>query len=652
MNISKRLLNHSLVAAILCTTTALAGVPSAERLLPEDTLVLVTAPDFAKLSQVTGKSREAQLWNDPAMKPFKEKFLTKWNEDLVKPLEREWDIKIADYTALLQGQVTLAITRNGWKGHDDEEPGVLVLVDAKDKSDQLKKNLAGLRKKWVAAGKTLKTEKIRDVEFQVLPLSSNDVPKTIRNLFPKSAEADQSSGDEKPGQKGSKKDELVIGQVDSLLVVANNLKAAEAVVARAGRGSAPVLADFGPYQANHQALFRDTPLYAWINVKAFMNILLPVWSEKKEESDSPNPMDVAPEKILNALGLSALKTIAATVRKSNEGTLLELFFTVPEASRQGLFKILAGEAKESNPPPFVPADAVKFQRWRIDGRKAWATLQQVLADISPQAVNTLNFVLDSANTYAKEKDSGFDIRKNLIGNLGDDIISIEKRPRSESGDAATSGPSLVLVGSPNPEEFVAALKSILVFMNQQAGPQEREFLGRKIYSVPISLPGRPAPASGKPPVLNYGASGGYVALSTDAAMVEEYFRIHEGSQPKPLRELPGLSEAAQKVTGPGSSLFGYENDVEGMRTAIELLRKTFGSDKNSGSTAGVLPIMVSLGGAGKVFKEWFDFSLLPSFDKMSKYFNFSVYGGSATVDGLTFKMFTPVPPGLKSGQGS
>jgi len=50
---------------------------------------------------------------------------------------------------------------------------------------------------------------------------------------------------------------------------------------------------------------------------------------------------------------------------------------------------------------------------------------------------------------------------------------------------------------------------------------------------------------------------------------------------------------------------------------------------------------------GKMFKDWMDFSLLPSFDRVSKYFNFTVYGESATVDGLTFKIFAPVPPGLK-----
>ena len=43
-----------------------------------------------------------------------------------------------------------------------------------------------------------------------------------------------------------------------------------------------------------------------------------------------------------------------------------------------------------------------------------------------------------------------------------------------------------------------------------------------------------------------------------------------------------------------------------------------------------------------------DFSLLPAFDKVAQYFYFTVYAGSANVDGLTLKVFAPTPPALRS----
>jgi hypothetical protein len=632
------------------TVSTRAGIPGPENLLPDDTLVVVTAPDFTRLKEAWNKLPQTQCWNDPAMKPFKDKFLKKWKEDLKDPLERELGIKLDSYSELLQGQITFAVTQNGWQGEEDQSPGVLLLVDSKDKSSQLKKNLADLRKKWVDAGKNLKTEKVREIEFTILPLSSNDVPKTLRKLLPKSDKVEE-LGDEKESKKEPAREDLVVGQADSLLVVGNSMKAVEKVVIRLAGGSAPPLADNPTYQANHMALFRTAPLYAWVNARVFIELWLKEAAQKKDNPDAPNPFDFKPDKIVTALGLGGLKAVALTFQDSSEGQFFQVFAGVPEANRQGLFKILAGVAKETMPPPFVPGDAVKFRRYRIDGQRAWATLEKILADISPQMIGGVNFLLDSANSMAKDKDPGFDIRKNLLGNLGDDLISYDKTSRGKTAADLAAAPSIFLLGSPNPEQFVGALKSILVFISQQAGtpPEEREFLGRKIYSMRLGAMGMGMSGGGGSAhsTLHYAASGGYVAFSTDVAILEEYLRSSE-AQGKTLRETAGLADAAQRVTGPGTCLFGYQNQAETMKALFEILRtQPAGTNQANNVTLGLSTGGLGVGGAGETFKEWFDVSLLPPFEKLAKYFTFSVYGGSATTEGLSFKMFEPVPPGLR-----
>ncbi|HWW01453.1 MAG TPA: hypothetical protein VNZ64_17280 [Candidatus Acidoferrum sp.] len=644
----------TLTCLFLLNFTSRAAIPAAEKLLPDDTLVLVTAPDFSRLRDLAKKMPQAQCWNDPAMKPFKDKFLLKWNEELVKPLERELDVKLGDYTSLLQGQITFAVTQNGWQGQDGEMPGLLLLLDSRDKSAQLKKNLADLRKKWVDAARPLRTEKIRDVEFTILPLSTNDVPQTLRKFLPKRGEV-QELGNDKETPKPQSKDELVLGQFESLLLVGNSTKALEKVVVRLTGGAVPALGETAAYQANHLAMFRDAPCYGWVNAKVLLDLIVRQAAEKKENPDAPNPFDLKPDKIISALGLSALKTFACSFQASNEGLVVQLFLGVPEASRQGIFKILAGEPKESNPPRFVPADATKFQRWRLDGQKAWAILEKTIGDISPQWLSGINFLLDTANTAARDKDPAFDIRKNLIGNLGDDMISYEKPPRGASPAELRSPPSIFLLGSPQPEQLAAALKSVLVYLSQQAGtpPQEREFLGRRIYSVPLRPMGPPTSGAATPVSFNYAAGGGYVAMSTDASMIEEYLRSSQ-SDAKALRDAAGLTEAAQKVTGPGTSMFGYQNEAETLRGFFEALRKEPGSTTNSSTASGLGMLQAGLGfsAATQGFKDWLDFSLLPPFDKVSKYFYFSVYGGSANAEGLMLKAFDPVPPALKGMDAS
>jgi hypothetical protein len=67
------------------------------------------------------------------------------------------------------------------------------------------------------------------------------------------------------------------------------------------------------------------------------------------------------------------------------------------------------------------------------------------------------------------------------------------------------------------------------------------------------------------------------------------------------------------------------------------------SDSNSSAfTDGML--MRFWGGS---LGDWLDFSLLPDFDPVAKYFYFTVYSGNTTADGMTFQFFAPRPPQLK-----
>jgi len=171
---------------------ALAGtpaIPPAEKLLPDDTLLMVAMPDFAKVRELYKTSPQLQLWNDPAMKPFKDKFLAKLREELFQPLERDLGVSVDDYANLPQGQLTVAMTQNGSTAADQQPAGLLLLLDAKDKSAQLKTNLATLRKKWVDAGKALKTanQARKAVKMSKLPKGIRGMSKVYKRARSKVA---------------------------------------------------------------------------------------------------------------------------------------------------------------------------------------------------------------------------------------------------------------------------------------------------------------------------------------------------------------------------------------------------------------------------------------------------------------------------------
>src|SRR5689334_11818517 len=100
-----RVLAFAFPAAVCLALSASAAIPPVEKLLPDDTLLLLTTPDYTKMRETYHNSPQTQFWSDPAMKPFKENFLSKLSEDFLRPLERDLGIHFSDYTNLPQGQI-------------------------------------------------------------------------------------------------------------------------------------------------------------------------------------------------------------------------------------------------------------------------------------------------------------------------------------------------------------------------------------------------------------------------------------------------------------------------------------------------------------------------------------------------------------------
>jgi len=65
---------------------------------------------------------------------------------------------------------------------------------------------------------------------------------------------------------------------------------------------------------------------------------------------------------------------------------------------------------------------------------------------------------------------------------------------------------------------------------------------------------------------------------------------------------------------------------------------------------GFLPALAGLAQPEKSVEPWLDFSLLPAFDVLARYFHFTVYAGGATPEGVIFKYFAPAPPALRAGE--
>ena len=613
-----------LLASLCCWLPLRATVPPPEKLLPKDTVVVVTAPDWDKGWKFLTDTSYGRLWQDPGMKPFRDKFMEKFSAEVLTPLEQNFKIKLSDYQSLAQGQVTFAVVPTGHEGNADFHFAQLLLVDTKDHSDQLKSYLADIQKKWADAGRPMKVQKLRDLDFTTLIVSPDDL--TWNKIFQKASPANAPSDN---GAKPPKKNvELTIGQSGSLLIVGDSTEAIEKVLSRQAGGMAPPLSEQQDFQTDYGARLRNSPFYAWVNARVLLDVLA---KAAPDAADASSTTALRFSALADVLGLTDVSSACFSYQVSPDGLAGQLFIRLPEAQRRGLIKALAPEAKDANPPPFVPVDAVKYWRWRLNIPQSWSTLEKTLNGANPGMVSVFNAALQMAG---KDKDEHFDLKAELLNNLGDDIVGYQKPPAGNSLADLKSVPSLVLIGSPNPQRLAAALKTGLGVL-ARGGIKDREFLGRTIYTVAPSPPGQ-----GLSLALSFAGSGGYVAMSSDAALLEEYLRSND-SRGQPLAGLPGLGDAAQKVGGMTTGWFGYENQSENARPLFEVLRKQPVSLADFlGTPQAVNEQLANLWG-------WMDFSLLPPFDAVSKYFYFSVYAGSFSAEGFTLKIFTPTPPRLR-----
>jgi hypothetical protein len=395
----------------------------------------------------------------------------------------------------------------------------------------------------------------------------------------------------------------------------------------------PPLEESPAFQADYGPRLRESPFYLWLNAKVLTDLLTKSAAGTGDDASSSSSNIST---FFSATGLGHLSSLSVSYKHYPEGDATQLFLAVPEDKRPALLKIFAAEAKDSAPPSFVPADAIKYWRWRLNMTRSYKALEAMLNDlIPPQAMAQINMVFAMAG---KDKDEHYDLKSELLNNLGDDIISYTKAPKSSTLEDIKSPPTLYLLGSPNPDKLAAALKVLLAIPFQGAPITDREFLGRKIYNA-----APPAAGNAKSAGVSFSASGGYLALAGDPSVLEEYLRSSD-SKAKSLVDTQGLSDAAQKVGGMGTGLFGYANESQTMRPLFEVLRKQNPSVQD---ILGVPIPNAAIAAQLDSFRQWADFSLLPSYDAVAKYFSFSVYAGSFTSDGFALKAFMPTPPQLR-----
>ena len=217
-------------------------------------------------------------------------------------------------------------------------------------------------------------------------------------------------------------------------------------------------------------------------------------------------------------------------------------------------------------------------------------------------------------SVGKDTDPNYDLRRELIGNLGDDVVLLENRPVTNNLEALQTAPSLILVGAKSPEKVASALKTLAaLFPPPMNALRQRQVEGHTVYSVELPQePGNSGAAA--PQVFSFGAWTNYLAMSGDPALLERFLRGTTSTE-NPLSAVAGLEDAAKMVGGMTNGWFGYENDQAMAQTIIDTLRQ---DSVTIEQMLALTPAGEDLEKSGGL-KAWVDFTLLPPFEQISKY---------------------------------
>lgn len=616
---------------LIAPTLVSAAAPSADRLLPPETLAFFTLTDREQAAGYFTNSPFGLMWEDPALKPFKENFLTRGKEWLA-PLERALGFSLTNFTALVGGQVTFAII-GASPGEGTNGNRLALILDVREKTNELKTMLDGLKQQWIASGKRIRNDVVRGVEFSTFFVGTEQFGSALRMVLPASdtTEAPNAAG---PDEPEANQLAMTIGQSGSVLLAGTDLSTLGQISTRLTEANTPALIGLSEYQAVHDSLTRNALAYGWINAKALVKIVMDRASPA-EAIPTDIPLAFRPEKLIEATGLAALESISMKVEGDIQGLLLEVLLRIPKAERRGLFKLIDVDPMDSAPPGFVPANAVHFLRWRWDGPNGWNATETMLKSISPELASVIE---TSFSLIGKEADINYDFRKNLVTNLGNDIIWIQPATNLVDPTSSPLASGLFLLASPNPDQLAGAFMAATDLLPVEKVRDESDFLGQKVYAVAL-----PSDSPTDPARIYFATNQGYVVFSTARPSLERFLSEPATTTPS-LQDRQEMIGAAQRVGGMSTGFFGYEDQVEFMRQALAETAERpaiLGTFLNPIGEA-----LVSSTRADEA-KSWIDLQLLPPFARIAQYFHLAIYSGSSDRGGISLKYFLPTPPKLQ-----
>ena len=606
---------------LLCVPSSVSAIelPKTAKLVPPETILLADINNFNQLWAQFEKTNFYQLYKDPAMAPFIANFKTKWREKKQES-EKEYLRTIADAGVLPQGRVAVALVYDEQVKDVNELP-VLIVAQWGDKIDKVKETTNEIVRKAVEDGARRQTEDYRGVDITTI---EKKPPEALNYCF-----------------------------IDDCLIASTSPNVLKFVIAQIKGAGSTTLADDRDYAATGKAV---DPSNAG-RIDFYVNIKQVIKTELAEDTTG------RVKAMIDNMGLNNVTSFGCSIEPAGGpgGSSFAKAILKIDGAKEGICKMLEVESVPVRMPGFIAGSASSVSVVNLNIKKAFDELTNILTRFSPQMAAIMYMPVLPPGPQGEP---ALQLKADIIDHLGSQIViaqSIDK-PQPDGGTArpADKQPSpvtqsVIAVAIENRNALEKSLSLIHSKMIAPNNPEaRRELLGHTIYSVDLSgfFPGfgpesrtpmqDPVdPGAPRRPQSAITVTDTHLLFASQDA-IEHAIRMLGGSQAESIGSAKWFNTAKSNIPS-AVGLAGLQNNAvsgEYFWSTMQQSKKPDKADSEDkrnqisvGVTSGSLfPQIMFTQGDGLL-----DFSLLPEFDAVKKYFGLSAFYGISREDGFFFE---------------
>ncbi|MFA5422804.1 MAG: hypothetical protein WC374_03000 [Phycisphaerae bacterium] len=573
-------------------------LPKTAKLLPSSTILVLDIDDYTTLKSRFEKTSLNELYKDQNMSAFIENTKSQWKKSNTELDDNDLFKAVMEADVEPTGRLTLAFVLDQ-RAVDDNEPQPIVITQWGEGITKIKESIAGaVQKNSEMGGRSEPPQDFRGVKIES---AVDELDNKFSYCF-----------------------------IDDCFILAANLDTLKFTVAQLKGATAITLADDPDYSAAMRTISRDNVADLYINLKLLFN--------------SQAQAEPASQMFVTAFGLDNVSALCASIELAAEPRspykikgLLKI-----NGSKKGVFRMLDLQPAPLNAPSFIAPESFRLNVINLEPKKVFTELASIINFFGPGIAAMLYNPLVPASPDGQ---AAIMLKEDVIDYLAGPIVVAQslKKPFSDN-----VFPSEYIVAASTTNRATLE-KSLATWHGTKIAPDnpdaKRELLGHTIYLIKAeTFPFLRGPG-GTQPLDDFAEPGlsdrpKRIELPTFAFTVTDTHLIMglETSVEQAIRTLrsgQSVTDArwfkiAKSKLPTNCGAYTLENTREVAEFMWWLLKKSTSEPGTAALAAPTTSYMLS---------GWdLDFTLLPDYDKVKKYFGLLTAYINSRDDGYYFEV--------------